>query len=90
VARLEIDGDSTARSRRRPRRRNPGEVMMANDDFEERVAGVASSADPQWRALYRFVVTREGAVSKDEAAAAMGVARSCVRLHAHRPVAKGR
>ena len=32
---------------------------MASDDFEERVAGVASLAEPQRRALYRFVVTRD-------------------------------
>ncbi len=50
-----------------------------NDDFEERVAGVASLAEPQRRALYQFVVTRGDAVSKDEAAAAMGVAERLPR-----------
>ena len=47
---------------------------MAADDFEERVAGVASLAEPQRRALYRYVVAQDAAVGKDEAAAAMGVA----------------
>ena len=62
---------------------------MADHDFEERVAGVASLAEPQRRALYRFVVTRDGAVSKDEAAAAMGVARSVAAFHLDRLVADG-
>ena len=60
-----------------------------NDDFEERIAGVASLAEPQRRALYRFVVTRGDAVSKDEAAAAMGVARSVAAFHLDRLVADG-
>jgi predicted ArsR family transcriptional regulator len=62
---------------------------MAADDFEERVAGVASLAEPQRRALYRFVVDRGGAVSKDEAAAAMGMARSVAAFHLDRLVADG-
>jgi predicted ArsR family transcriptional regulator len=62
---------------------------MAADDFEERVAGVASLAEPQRRALYRFVVKRDGPVSKDEAAAAMGVPRSVAAFHLDRLVADG-
>ena len=62
---------------------------MASDDFEERIAGVASLAEPQRRALYRFVVNRGDAVSKDEAAAAMGVARSVAAFHLDRLVADG-
>jgi predicted ArsR family transcriptional regulator len=62
---------------------------MAAADFEERVAGVASLAEPQRRALYRYVVTRDGPVSKDEAAAAMGVARSVAAFHLDRLVADG-
>ena len=31
---------------------------MANGDFEERIAGVASLAEPQRLALYQFVVDR--------------------------------
>jgi predicted ArsR family transcriptional regulator len=62
---------------------------MNGDDFEERVAGVASLAEPQRRALYRFVVTSGGAVSKDEAAAAMAVARSVAAFHLDRLVADG-
>ena len=59
------------------------------NEFEERIAGVASLAEPQRRALYRFVVSRDGAVSKDEAAAAMGVARSVAAFHLDRLVADG-
>ncbi len=62
---------------------------MASDDLEERIAGVASLAEPQRRALYRFVVTRGEAVGKDEAAAAMGVARSVAAFHLDRLVADG-
>ena len=62
---------------------------MASDDFEEQIAGVASLAEPQRRALYRFVVDRSDAVSKDEAAAAMGVARSVAAFHLDRLVADG-
>jgi len=62
---------------------------MAADDFEERVAGVASLAEPQRRALYRYVVAQDAAVGKDEAAAAMGVARSVAAFHLDRLVADG-
>jgi predicted ArsR family transcriptional regulator len=62
---------------------------MASEDFEERIAGVASLAEPQRRALYRFVVDRGDAVSKDEAAAALGVARSVATFHLDRLVADG-
>ena len=63
--------------------------LVADDGFEERIAGVASLAEPQRRALYRFVVTRGDAVSKDEAATAMGVARSVAAFHLDRLVADG-
>lgn len=62
---------------------------MADADFEERIAGVASLAEPQRRALYRFVVGRGDSVSKDEAAAALGVARSVATFHLERLVADG-
>jgi predicted ArsR family transcriptional regulator len=62
---------------------------MAADDLGVRIAGVASLAEPQRRALYRFVVNRGDAVSKDEAAAAMGVARSVAAFHLERLVADG-
>ncbi|MGH9244730.1 MAG: helix-turn-helix transcriptional regulator [Acidimicrobiales bacterium] len=62
---------------------------MTSDDFEGRIAGVASLAEPQRRALYRFVVKRGDAVSKAEAAAGLGVARSVAAFHLDRLVADG-
>ncbi len=62
---------------------------MAGDTFADRIAGVASLADPLRRSLYRFVATRGDAVSKDEAAAAMGVARSVAAFHLERLAADG-
>jgi predicted ArsR family transcriptional regulator len=62
---------------------------VAESDFEDRLCGVASLAEPQRRALYRFVVSRGDAVGKDEAAAAMGVARSVAAFHLDRLVADG-
>jgi len=62
---------------------------MARHDFNASIAGVASLAEPQRRALYQFVVNRSDAVSKDEAAAAMGVARSVAAFHLDRLVADG-
>lgn len=62
---------------------------MTSDNVEERIAGVASLAVPQRWALYRFVVSRSDPVSKDEAAAAMGIARSVAAFHLDRLVADG-
>lgn len=62
---------------------------MADADFEESIAGVASLAEPRRRALYRFVVQRGDAVSKDQAAKALGVARSVASFHLERLVADG-
>jgi predicted ArsR family transcriptional regulator len=62
---------------------------MPRDDFEEHIAGVASLAEPQRRALYQFIVDRGDAVSKDEAAAAIGAARSVAAFHLDRLVADG-
>jgi predicted ArsR family transcriptional regulator len=62
---------------------------VTDSDFEERIAGVSSLAEPQRRALYRYVVDRGDAVSKDEAATALGVARSVAAFHLDRLVADG-
>jgi predicted ArsR family transcriptional regulator len=64
-------------------------VASRTGDFDERVAGVASLAEPQRRALYRYVVTRGAAVGKDEAATAMGMPRSVAAFHLDRLVADG-
>jgi predicted ArsR family transcriptional regulator len=62
---------------------------VADADFEDRVAGVASLAEPQRRSLYRFVVDRRDAISKDDAASALGMARSVAAFHLDRLVADG-
>ena len=62
---------------------------MARDDFEARVAGVASLAEPQRRVLYRYVVAKGRAVGKDEAALVLGVARSVAGFHLDRLAADG-
>jgi predicted ArsR family transcriptional regulator len=62
---------------------------MGDAHLDERIAGVASLAEPQRRALYDLIVERNDAVSKDEAAAALGVARSVAAFHLERLVADG-
>jgi predicted ArsR family transcriptional regulator len=62
---------------------------MASDDLDERIAGVASLAEPQRRALYQFVIDRGDAVSRDDAAAAIDVPRSVAAFHLDRLVADG-
>jgi predicted ArsR family transcriptional regulator len=64
-------------------------LLTVPADLDARIAGVASLAEPQRRALYRFVVSRGDAVSKDEAAEALGVARSVAGFHLDRLVADG-
>jgi predicted ArsR family transcriptional regulator len=62
---------------------------VTDDDFEQRIAGVASLAEPQRRALYGFVIARNAPVSKVDAAAALGLARSVAAFHLDRLVADG-
>jgi len=62
---------------------------MADEGFEVHVVRVAALAEPQRRAIYQFVVGRDGPVSKDDAAAALGVARSVAAFHLDRLVADG-
>ena len=62
---------------------------MEADDFADQVAGVATLADPIRRALYRFVVERDGPVSRDEASAGVDVARHTAKFHLDRLVDEG-
>ena len=57
--------------------------------IDQSIVGVSSLAEPQRRALYRFVVERGRPVGKDEAADAMGIARSVAGFHLDRLVADG-
>jgi predicted ArsR family transcriptional regulator len=50
-------------------------------DFEAQVAGVAALNDPVRRALYVFVANSSDAVSRDQAAEAVGVQRALAAFH---------
>ena len=50
-------------------------------DFDAQVAGVAALNDPVRRALYRFVAEATDAVSRDQAAEAVGVQRALAAFH---------
>lgn len=57
--------------------------------MEDHVAAVAALAEPTRRRLYDHVVRQPGPVSRDEAAAAVGVPRGTTAFHLDRLVADG-
>ncbi|MGH2632074.1 MAG: helix-turn-helix transcriptional regulator, partial [Tepidiformaceae bacterium] len=57
------------------------EAPRAPDEFDRQVAGVAALGEPVRRALYRYVVAQGKAVSRDEAAEGVGVARHVAKFH---------
>jgi len=59
------------------------------DDFASRVAGVSALAEPVRRELYLFVVGQAEAVSRDQAAAGVGVERHSAKFHLDRLVRDG-
>lgn len=60
-----------------------------DESWESRVSAVASLDEPTRRRLYDFVVRQPEAVSRDEAAAAVGMPRTTVAFHLDRLVAEG-
>jgi predicted ArsR family transcriptional regulator len=62
---------------------------MASGDFADRVAGVASLAEPIRRDLYLFVAGQPDAVGRDEAAAGVGVPRHKAKFHLDKLVEEG-
>jgi predicted ArsR family transcriptional regulator len=62
---------------------------MPSDDFATRVAGVAALAEPVRRELYLFVAGQSDPVSRDQAAAGVGVARHTAKFHLDKLVADG-
>jgi predicted ArsR family transcriptional regulator len=62
---------------------------MRSDDFAGRVAGVAALAEPVRRGLYLFVVHQPEAVSRDQAAAGVDVARHTAKFHLDKLVEEG-
>ena len=57
--------------------------------FDTDVAGIASLAEPSRRALYLYVQAQGSAVSRDEAAAGVGVPRHVVKFHLDKLVDDG-
>ena len=58
-------------------------------DFETQVSGIAALAEPIRRDLYRFVVAQATPVSRDRAAAGVGVARHTAKFHLDKLVDDG-
>jgi predicted ArsR family transcriptional regulator len=62
---------------------------MSRDRFGADVAGLASLAEPTRRALYLYVRGQGSAVSRDEAAAGVGVPRHQAKFHLDKLVGDG-
>ena len=59
------------------------------DEFAERVAGIGALAEPARRTLYEYVVAQPAPVSREQAAAATGVAVHSAKFHLDRLEAEG-
>jgi predicted ArsR family transcriptional regulator len=59
------------------------------DELAPQVEGIAALADPVRRSLYAYVVGRPESVSRDEAAAGVGVPRHTAKFHLDRLVEDG-
>ena len=57
--------------------------------FDRNVTGIGELADPVRRELYRFVCAQAQPVTRDQAAAAVGVARHKAKFHLDRLEAEG-
>jgi predicted ArsR family transcriptional regulator len=57
---------------------------MSQGGADHAISGIAALSDPLRRALYRFVAGQHDVVSRDQAAAALGVARSLAATHLDR------
>lgn len=58
-------------------------------EFDQDVTGIGALADPVRRELYLYVCAQQGAVGRDEAAEAVGVARHRAKFHLDRLVTEG-
>ncbi len=54
---------------------------MSTDDLADRLAGIAALADPMRRDLYLYVCSESDPVSRDQAAAALGIPRHTAKFH---------
>src|SRR3954464_11035711 len=59
------------------------------EDLAGQIAAVGALADPARRALYPFLAASEAPVSRDQAAADVGLARHTVKFHLDRLVDEG-
>jgi predicted ArsR family transcriptional regulator len=59
------------------------------DGFDAQVTGIAALREPVRRDLYRFVVAQAAPVSRDQAAAGLGVARHVAKFHLDKLVDDG-
>ncbi|MFC5730570.1 MULTISPECIES: helix-turn-helix transcriptional regulator [Nocardioides] len=62
---------------------------MSEDAFARRVTKLGALADPVRRRLYRFVAEQPGAVSRDQAAEGVEVARHTAKFHLDKLVDEG-
>jgi predicted ArsR family transcriptional regulator len=60
-----------------------------DDDFDDRVNGIAALGEPVRRSLYKYVVGESGPVSRDQAASGAGVARHTAKFHLDKLVDDG-
>lgn len=51
------------------------------DDIDTRISGIAALGEPIRRALYRYVVSQDAPVSRDQAASGVGVPRHVAKFH---------
>jgi len=56
-------------------------VGVTSDDFDQRVLSVAALGEPVRRELYRFVIAQPEPVSREAAAAGVGVPRHVAKFH---------
>ena len=60
-----------------------------SDDLAERLAGIATLADPIRRDLYLYVSAQPAPVSRDQASEALGIARHTAKFHLDKLAAEG-
>jgi predicted ArsR family transcriptional regulator len=60
------------------------EERSGNEEIPAAVAAIAALGDPTRRTLYRYIVAQDGAVGREQAAEALGIARHVARFHLDR------
>lgn len=67
----------------------PTDATPQADGFDAQVTGIAALGEPVRRDLYRYVVAQAAPVSRDQAAAGLGVARHVAKFHLDKLVDDG-